>query len=187
MPKREMLPMSGGSGDHEVICIEATKVCDFCFQEHRVDRTFNVNVPTGVTEIMCNIDEANVTCRVVERREVEGTKKQLVCVAITVPVTFTVGTETFNQTVTFLKQAVLCAPEGTQVRCDVTGNCCCFLDPATGLVTCVFDFCVVIKTQVQVRVLVPTLGMCTPKRCRSTIVGCPPSVPDCGKNCNDDC
>ncbi|HLN60604.1 MAG TPA: hypothetical protein VK464_03560 [Symbiobacteriaceae bacterium] len=165
-------PMAGGSDRHEVICIEAKRVCDFCFQEHRVERTFpNVVVPAGAM-VMCAVDEQNIVCREVERRPVEGTtNKVLVCVAVTVPVTITAGATTTPQTVTFLKQAVLCAPEGTDIECQVTGNCCCFFNPTTMELNCVFDFCVVIQTKVTVRILIQSLGMCAPKECRAVSCG----------------
>jgi hypothetical protein len=178
-------PMAGGSDGHdghEVVCIEAKRVCDFCFQEHRVDRTFPV--PTGVQLPMnarpmvdCMIDEANITCRVVEQKQVDCKKdRTLVCLAIDVPVSITIGTETFTEHIVFLKQAVICVPEGTDVECQVTGNCCCFFDPVTRTISCVFNFCVVIQSKVTVRLLVPTMGFCAPKECRTVLGGCPPGA-----------
>jgi hypothetical protein len=170
--------MAGASDRHEVICIEAKRVCDFCFQEHRVERDFpvpgGVVIPPGTRPMIeCNVDTNNVVCRVVEERPVGNKNDQtLVCLAITVPVTLAIGDTMVPQTITFLKQAVLCKPEGTDVDCQVTGNCCCFFDTTTNRISCVFDFCVVIQTQVIVRVLVPTLGMCAPKECRSVVGGC---------------
>lgn len=170
--------MAGGSdGHHDVICIEAKRVCDFCFQEHRVERTFQVSTSTNGTRpaVSCEIDERNIVCREVERTVVGGKKDHvLVCVAVEVPVTITIGTEVITQRVVFLKQAVLCAPEGTDIECQVTGNCCCFFDQQTGSVSCVFNFCIVIQSKVDVRVLIKTLGTCAPKECRSVVGGCPP-------------
>lgn len=185
-------PMAGGSDGTEVVCIEAKRVCDFCFQEHRVDRTFPV--PTGVQLPMnarpmvnCMIDEANITCRVVEQRAVDCKKdKTLVCLAIEVPVTITIGNETFTERIVFLKQAVICVPEGTDVECQVTGNCCCFFDPVTRTISCVFNFCVVIQSKVTVRLLVPTLGMCAPKECRTVLGGCPPGITNPCRECECD-
>lgn len=175
-------PMSGGSGDcHDVICIEAQKVFDFCFQEHRVDRDFvlpgDVTV-NGLTPVDCRIDTENIVCREVDRQEIAGKKgKFLICLAIEVPVILMVGNQTIQQRVVFLKQAVLFAPEGTRIQCEVTGNCCCFFDEPTGTISCVFDFCVVISAKATVRVLVPTMGFCAPKECRSVTTGCPPRLP----------
>ncbi|HYG57166.1 MAG TPA: hypothetical protein VD902_03760, partial [Symbiobacteriaceae bacterium] len=77
--------------------------------------------------------------------------------------------------IVFLKQAVICAPEGTDIECQVTGNCCCFFDVPSNQVSCVFSFCVVIQSKVNVRILVPTLGICAPKECRS-VFNCPPGL-----------
>jgi hypothetical protein len=177
--------MAGGSDRHEVICAEVKRVCDFCFQEERIDRTFAVGNLTGQT-INCMIDQAAITCRVVQRMPLDGDDNRvLVGVAITVPVTITAGTQTIPQTVTFLKQAVICAPPGTDVECQVTGTCLCFFDATTGNLNCTFNFCVVIQSKVTVRVLLPTLGQCAPKRCsvQEALGGCPPGSNnpcDCG-------
>jgi hypothetical protein len=183
-----LAPMAGGS-DHEVICIEAKRVCDFCFQEQRIERTFpaTVTVPTGTTPMVtCMIDEMNITCREVERREVDSRKNRfLVCLAITVPVRITVDTQTITQNVVFLKQAILCAPAGTDIECQVTGDCCCFFDTTTSMLNCVFNFCVVIQSKATVRVLIQTLGNCVPKHCRSVIAGCPPGEMEPCANCDD--
>lgn len=171
-------PMAGASDGHEVVCIEAKRVCDFCFQEVRLERTFpvpaGVVIPPGTRPMVeCMIDTNNVVCRPVEQRPVGKKNDQtLVCLAIEVPVTLSIGDNMFTETVVFLKQAVLCVPEGTDVECQVTGNCCCFVDPVTRIISCVFDFCVVIQSKVIVRILVPTLGMCAPKECRSVVGGC---------------
>jgi hypothetical protein len=180
------------------MCIEAKKVFDFCFQEHRVERNFNeFEFPDNKrVKVECEIDEQNISCREVgHRKHVEGKKgKFLVCVAIEVPVRIRAVDEfdcekvcrTFNQKVVFLKQAVLCAPEGTEVECEVTGNCCCFFDRESRAVSCVFDFCVVIQAKANVKILVPTLGLCAPAQCKTTATGCPPRVPkECDRDCDD--
>ena len=76
-------------GKHDVICIEAKKVFDFCFQEHHVERMFPV---TGVSdhtkvEVECHIDTHNITCKEVSPREPVDRRKHkaLVCLAIHVP------------------------------------------------------------------------------------------------------
>lgn len=179
--------MSGGSGDKNVICIEAKQICDFCFQEHHIERTFTGTPGQGLSA-MCQIDEDNIVCREVSRREVDSKKDEvLVCLAIEVPVTIMIfnnqgaPVQTITDRVVFLKQAILCAPAGTNIDCQVTGECCCFVDPTTGLVTCAFDFCVVIQSAVVVRVLVPILGFCKPKVCRTAVAGCPPEADVCAK------
>lgn len=190
MPKKHLPPMSGASGD--VICIEAKRVCDFCFQEHHVERAFTGPAGPGFT-VDCEINTENITCREVSRREIDNGKKkekELVCVAVTVPVTLTVVNpagqvvQTLDEQIVFLKQAVLAAPEGTDIECQVTGECCCFIDEVGGMITCAFDFCVILQTKVDVRVLIQTLGVCVPKECKSTVLGCPPKFPeDACQNC----
>ncbi|MFZ5815794.1 MAG: hypothetical protein ACOY93_10895 [Bacillota bacterium] len=141
----------------------------------------------------CQIDTQQITCREVSRQEVDAKKnKFLVCLAINVPVTLRlfnrlngVPIATINQVVVVLKQVVLCVPVGTQIQCDVTGNCCCVFDEANSEINCVFNFCIVIKSKATVQVLVPTLGMCMPKECRTVTAGCPPMVPkDACKDCD---
>lgn len=181
---------------HEVVCIEANKVFDLCFQEHRAERLFTVsdiNEQCPVT-VECEIDQQNITCREVSpRKKIDGKKnKFLICVAIEVPVRIRImnqntGTciQPINQRLVILKQVVLCAPEGTIIRCEVTGNCCCFFDANNNQVNCVFNFCIVIKSTATVNILVPTLGVCVPAPCQSVTTGCPPSIPNvCERDCD---
>lgn len=187
-------PMAGGSDGHEVVCIEAKRVCDFCFQEHRVERTIplpaGVVIPNGTRPMVdCRIDERNIDCRVIEEKQVDCKKdRTLVCLAIEVPVTLRIGETEITERIIFLKQAVICVPEGTDIECLVTGNCCCFVDPVTRTISCVFNFCVVIQSKVNVRILVPTLGVCAPKECRTVVGGCPPGMVKPCRPCDDsDC
>ncbi|MFZ5823390.1 MAG: hypothetical protein ACOY94_03475 [Bacillota bacterium] len=161
-----------------------------------MERLFDADVPTdGPVIVDCQIDTQNITCREVAPREVVDVKKNkfLVCVAINVPVTLRIVNQatgiivaTLVQTVVILKQVVLCVPAGTEVQCEVTGNCCCIADPNSQQIQCVFNFCIVIKSKATVQVLVPTLGMCMPKECKTVTTGCPPVVPmdACDKDCD---
>lgn len=182
-------------GKHDVICIEAKKVFDFCFQEHRVERFFPVTgIPTGTPIVVdCQIDTQDITCREVAPRELVDPKKNkfLVCLAIRVPVMIRVMNQvtggivaTFNQVIVIPKQVVLCVPPGTEVQCEVTGNCCCVFDEVNDQVNCVFNLCIVIKSKATVQVLVPTLGMCMPKECKTVPAGCPPMLFDDCKDCD---
>lgn len=185
-------------GKHDVICIEAKKVFDFCFQEHRVERFFPAaNIPEETPVVVdCQIDTQNITCREVSPREVVDPKKNkfLICVAINVPVTLRVVNQTtgmiirtIEQVVVILKQVVLCVPVGTDVQCEVTGNCCCVFDEQTDQINCVFNLCIVIKSKATVQVLIPTFGICTPKECKTVSTGCPPAVltkDDCLRDCD---
>jgi len=183
-------------GHHEVICIEVKKVFDLCFQEERVERLFPVpeNLPTGHMILDCQIDTDKARCREVSPRQKVDHKKNkfLVCLAIEVPVEITVinaktgqsACPVITHTVTILKQVVLCAPHGTDVRCEVTGNCCCVLDRTNNQINCVFNLVVVVKSTATVQVLVPTLGFCMPAECRTGSDRVDPLVP---KDCCPDC
>lgn len=106
----------------EIVCVEVKKIFDFCFQEHRVERTFPVprevlrmeHHDHGRIEVECEIEAHKITCREVgERREVPNKKDRfLVCVAIDVPVTFRLFVcdtdticSTFTRVVTVRKNA----------------------------------------------------------------------------------
>lgn len=190
MQNRELPPMAGGSAEvhpREVICIEAKKVFDFCFQEQRIERVFeNLTNSHGEKVIVeCRIDTQNVRCREVERKPADDKKgKFIICLAIEVPVRLIIGTDVVERKLTFLKQVVLFAPKGTEVQCEVTGNCCCLFDKEQDHISCVFDLCVVISAKATVRILVPTLGFCAPKECSGIVTGCPPLIPhDCPTDC----
>jgi len=172
---------------HDVICIEAKKVFDFCFQEHRVERHFSVDMVGADGKVMvdCQIDTQNVTCKEVSPRQPVDPKRHkfLVCLAVQVPVlirTVNAATgqfaKTLHKTLTVLKQAVLCVPPGAEIQCEVTGNCCCVFDDESEKVQCVFDLCIVVKSKATVQILVPTLGVCAPKECKALPAGCPPDV-----------
>lgn len=180
MQTHDLAPMSGGS-DHrtEVICIEAKRICDFCFQEERIERSFDIPGSDGVHGgVTCEIDHQHIRCREVERRAIEGKKgRSLVCLAIEVPVRIRVGERVMNEVLLFLKQAILCIPEGTDVECQVTGNCCSFFDRTSGKLSTVFDLCVVIQSKVTIRALVPTYGLCAARPCQGVSTGCPPRLP----------
>lgn len=182
---------------HEVICIEAKQVFDFCFQEERVERSFPVDSIKEGSHVMvdCEIDTQNIICKEVSPRQPVDPKKNkfLICLAIQVPVTLRIVNKVtghsgkiIKKTITVLKQVVLCVPAGTEVQCEVTGNCCCIFDDENDQIDCVFNFCIVIKSKATVQILVPTLGFCMPKECKAVPGGCPPFVPStaCGPDCD---
>ena len=175
----------------DVICIEAKKVLDFCFQEHQVERMIAVTgVDCAKVEVDCHIDTHRISCKEAAPREVVDKRKNksLLCLAITVPLNLrlinrTTGKtiRTIDQKVVVLKQVVLCVPPGAEVDCDVTGNCCCVFDRENDQVNCVLDLCISIKSTATVHVLVPILGTCLPKECQSMRTACPPfpAMADC--------
>lgn len=211
--------MAGGS-DHDVICIETKKICDFCFQEDRIERQFNWqndwdderdgsgdyggsgngnsgnkngsgNSNSGGSnehawrnwceraEVHCQIDKDNICCTEVDRKEIDCEKCLFkVTVRIEVPLLIWVDGKCQRKTIIFLKQAILSAPHGTCVECDVSGHCSCVLDWESKCLICVVDLCVVIKSFTTVQVLVPSLGFCTPKKCHG-LQACPPMPNKC--------
>lgn len=218
MRERHLPPMAGGS-DHDVICIEAKKICDFCFQEDRIERQFswandwdddggdgtgnyrdgNSGGGSGGSgkennsgdshsnwknwcdraEVHCQIDHDNICCTEIDRKEIDCEKcLWKVTVRIEVPLIIWVDGKCERKTIIFLKQAILSAPHGTHVECDVSGHCSCVLDWESKCLICVVDLCVVIKSFTTVQVLVPTLGFCTPKKCHG-LQACPPMPNKC--------
>lgn len=224
--------MAGGS-DHDVICIETKKICDFCFQEDRIERQFNwmndwdderdgsggrdggsggygdggasgggggsggggsgnrngsgresghehaLRHFCERAEVHCHIDKDNICCTEVDRKEIDCEKGLFkVTVRIEVPLLIWIDGKCMRKTIIFLKQAILAAPHGTHVECDVSGHCSCVLDWETKCLICVVDLCVVIKSFTIVQVLVPTLGFCTPKKCHG-LQACPPIPVKC--------
>jgi hypothetical protein len=179
--------MAGGS-DHDVICIETTKVCDFCFQEDRIERQFKWHKDWDGdwnswrdwcerANVTCQILEDFITCTEVDRQKIDCDKCLFrVTVRVEVPVMIWVDGECIKKTIVFLKQAILSA-EGARTVCDVTGECTCVLDWDSKCLICVFDFCVVIKAVVTVQVLVPIQGFCVPRRCMG--IECPPVLSEC--------
>ncbi len=162
---------------HDVVCIEAKKILDFCVQRHQVERSFPVSgIADGTdVEVDCHIDTHDISCReVADRKPADHHgKKELVCLAIEVPVTLRLinrrrgkTIRRLNRRVMVLKQVALFMPHGSEVQCDVTADCCCVFDAENDEVRCVLDFCVAIKSKATVEVLVPVLGDCPPRECR---------------------
>lgn len=118
----------------EIVCIDARKVFDFCFQEETLERCFVLE--EAVTEVVdCHIE--SVTCREVREREpIEGRDGFfLVSLQIDLILRITLLIEGMEvdrfRRITFVKRVVLCAPMGTMVDCVVTGTCICVLQEQT--------------------------------------------------------
>jgi len=163
----------------DVVCIEAKKVFDFCVQEHHVERTFRASgiAEDHHVEVDCRIDTHEVTCREVSERKCvdHHDHKEVVCLAIEVPVTLRLVSRTtgkvlrrLHKKVLIPKQVVLTLPPGAEVDCEVTGDCCCVFDHDNEEVHCAFDLCIAVKSKGTVEVLVPVLGDCKPRECRAT-------------------
>jgi hypothetical protein len=185
----------------EIICIEAKKVFDFCFQEELLEKCFRLE--EEVTEVEdCEIESA--VCREIrDRRPVEG-RDGLFLVSLQIDLilrlTLLVDEEEVvrRRRITIVKQVVLCAPLGTEVTCEVAGTCICVVQDQTlppelvengaaqpepaedePNICCTVQLCITIQSLATVKILVPALGLCVPAECRvaPAFGGCPPMPP----------
>lgn len=219
MPKKYIKPIAGGqeNGDvivpgpirgevpdpTEIVCIEARKVFDFCFQEDLIERCFFLP-QNNVEEILdCEIEQ--VKCREIRDREPVPGQEGLFLVTLSIQIRLRIGARRANgdevdffRDITFAKRVVLCAPEGTDVTCDVNGTCVCVLQEAIdpdetegetsvnqqvnqngAELCCTVQLCVVVQSTADVKLLVPAFGFCAPAECRvaPAFGGCPPVPP----------
>ncbi|BAF59502.1 MAG: hypothetical protein HPY89_00050 [Pelotomaculum sp.] len=177
----------------ETVCIEVPKVYDFCFQaEHRENICTplnDCNPPEGAT-VRCTIDSTN--CAEVSRTTPNNQGRANVTFAVTVYYTLEVldcssnVVCTFaNQSFSFTKTVVLCAPEGTFTNCEIVNAACgpCLI--LGNQICCTFDLCITIQSLAIVKLLVPSFGFCTPALCEQVSpIGpfvCPPQLfpPQC--------
>lgn len=177
----------------EIMVIDARKVFDFCFQEDILDRCFFVpEVGTGAEILDCEI--VDVTCvEIMEREPIPETGGlALVSLQVTLTLRITLIPTTgatpivINRPLAFPKRVVVCAPDGTDVNCDVRGTCICTLQPVVNQVTttepnvcCTIQLCIVVQVTADVKILVPTFGFVMPKECQvaPAFGGCPPIPP----------
>lgn len=179
-------PPGGCPPPTEIVCIETTKVYDFCYQ---VERRDNVCFPLPPS---CKpLAGATVACTVTDVQCVEVPPRVPITtpgffnVTLLITVTATIeiynpGSTTptcdFSVTFSFTKTVTLCAPDGTVVDCTVPSYSCgpCILTPA-GQVCCTFFLCVMIETNATVKLLIPAYGFCVPAEC----VQFSPEFPEC--------
>lgn len=118
--------------------VEARKIFDFCFQEDTLERCFFVpGLGTAATVTNCEITQ--VTCNEILDREPVPDQDGLALVSIQVTLELSitvlpgpnVAPVTVTRMISFPKRAVLCAPTGTEVTCDVRGTCICTVQPST--------------------------------------------------------
>lgn len=193
-------PVRGGAcpPPSEIVVVEARKVFDFCFQEDSLERCFFVS-GLASTATITNCEITNVTCTEIMDREPLPDQDGLVLASIQITLELRITIlpapmaqpVTIMRTVTFPKRVVLCAPSGTDIRCDVRGTCICTVQPppttgATGNepnVCCTIQLCVTVTSSADVKLLVPSFGVVVPQECRVSPAfgGCPPIPPDiCG-------
>lgn len=183
----------------EIVVVEARKVFDFCFQEDMIERCFFVpGLVNGATVTECEI--VNVTCNEILEREPipDSDGLRLVSIQVTLELAITISTGvngngtpiTVTRNIAFPKRVVLCAPEGTDVTCDVRGTCICTVQPpvtddVTGTepnICCTIQLCITVTSAADVKILVPSFGVVVPQECRNAAAaafgGCPPLPPD---------
>lgn len=177
----------------ERVCIEVPKVYDFCFQSERRENVCTpldeCCPPEGAT-VNCTIKETS--CFEVSRTEPNEKGRSNVTFAITVVYTLkvldTAGNVVCkfkNQTLSFTKTVVLCAPVGTFTTCEIVNSACgpCLI--LGNQICCTFDLCIVIQSLAVVKLLVPSFGFCTPAICEQVSPEgpfvCPPQLfpPQC--------
>jgi len=177
----------------EIVLVDARKVFDFCTQEDLLERCFNIQgLGEGATILSCRITQ--ISCEeAADRQPVNNGKdgRAIVSIQITLRLQLMVRPSATAQpilverTITFPKQVVLCAPEGTDVTCDVEGSCICTVQPGAAQgepnVCCTIQLCTVLTVTADVKLLVPTFGSVLPRRCPSAAspAGCPPDVEPC--------
>lgn len=168
----------------EIACIETLKVYDFCFQsERRENVCFKLPhacpVCHSTDKVACEI--VGVECREVSRTpDPENPGFADVTLLVTVTLKFQIfgdGTVIcyFDDSFSFLKTVLLCAPEGTQIQCESAGSRCGPCAVVNGQVCCQVDVCLLIQSKAWVKLLVPAYGFCVPAPC--VVIPTPPACP----------
>lgn len=171
-------------------CITVEKVYDSCYQ---VDNRNQNIVTTAVFSaglavgdlVNCALDTVTgITCVESGPRVPVGDGYYNVTLVITVPLILTNpidDTLTFASSFVFAKQVRLCAPAGVNVSCDGSTivGCNCVVTALVGgvaTISCDIQACIVIKSTLDVQLLVPSYGFCIPKQC-APISGVCPTLP----------
>lgn len=158
----------------ELVVIEAPKIYDFCFQEDRLERFFTLDdLSDGATVLSGEIVEVRC-CEIAERRAVNDLFEVSLQVDACMRVIFLPGMgeepERLERLVRLQKRVLLRAPEGTDVTCDVQGECLCTLQPGCANdpnLFCTINLCVTITVSALVKLLIPTFGLVMPKACEN--------------------
>jgi hypothetical protein len=158
----------------EIVCIETTKVYDFCYQVERKDNIcFNLPEecnPSSGSVVTCEITD--VACAEIDREPLEiggGFYNVTLLVTVTSEIIITYGGSQvccFSTTFSFTKTITLCAPDDISVNCEIPSYNCgpCFLAP-NRQVCCTFTLCFLIQSYATVKLLVPSYGFCVPAEC----------------------
>lgn len=174
----------------ELVCLEVLKVYDFVFQQEDRD-DICVPIPAAAGPIPPG---ATVECEILSVECVEMTPRlffpppQEGFANITLLFTVTLqirllradGTEffVFQRVITFMKTVTMCAPEGTEIQCEIGGQ---FCGPAAitaaGQVCLEVVLCALIQAKARVKLLIPAFGFCQPRPAMvlpKPVVTCPP-------------
>jgi len=188
-------PIRGGHcpTPREIVLVDARKVFDFCSQEDLLERCFTIpELGTEGSILSCRITQ--ILCEeVADRQPVNNGDEGRAIVSIQITLTLQLQVQTqagatptiVERTITFPKRVVLCAPEGTDVTCDVEGTCICTVQPMAGEgepnVCCTIQLCTVLTVTADVKLLMPSFGAVRARRCPSaaSVQGCPPEIEDC--------
>lgn len=160
------VPPGGAPEPTEIVCVEAEKIFDYCFQEITAQRAVpSPQVPMG-SPIHCHLNTDNATCHVLNTSPGSDDLRQ-VHMTVSVPASVEVGQHTVPITFVVFKSMQLYAPEGTSVQCGVTGTCLSDLidqddDGLADEIGCQANLCVVIQSKAPVKLLVPAYGLCVP-------------------------
>lgn len=172
-------------------CITVEKVYDSCYQiDNRNQNIVTTDVFSAGLDvgdlINCGLDTTvGITCVESGPRVSVGNGYFRVTLVVTVPLILTNPTDetlTFASSFVFAKQVVLCAPEGVNVSCagSTIVGCNCIvtaLNAGVATVSCDIQACIVVKSSLDVQLLVPSYGYCIPQQCTQGIGVCPPVPP----------
>lgn len=163
----------------ETVCIKTEKVYDFCFKNGTHIFTISgLTVPVdtaGVDCILIDVDPTDnslVKCEELTNkriREAGGFAVVFLRKTATFDLVFLAadGTELGRvRRSRFIDEVVeICAPEGTDVQCEIRGELGRVLGFTTSTVDIAIDLCQLIQSKAEVKLCIETLGFCVPQIC----------------------
>lgn len=189
-------PTTGCPPPTEIVCIETTKVYDFCVQTRTDQECYNIPVATvtGCPPVGKTIDTtvppvctiSSTSCTLVSRTQILGGFARVVfdvCFTLGITLTFTDGTTcTFTTDERCIsKRTTIFAPVGTDIVCNIINQDCgpCRYSSFTlgipAQVCCDIALCLEIQSRAIVKLLVPSYGFCIPSECvEFGVLPCPP-------------
>ena len=181
-------PPEGCPPPVEIVCIETTKVYDFCFATQTQDMVCipipaACGTPPAGTTVTATVSA--VDCTVMSITPIPGSGgfanvMLLVQVMLSITLVRPNGTTlcTFTASFSFMRTVTLCAPTGVTIRCEAPATA---VGPAVivGSEVCMtVTLCLLIESVATVKLLVPSYGFCVPAPCvvsPSPPFVCPPS------------